>query len=116
MFARIVTFQRSSSSSTDEAIRVAREQVIPMARQQPGYRGVCVLTDRASGKQLGISFWETAEQARGSAGYNAARDRTSQELADTAPPVTEVFEVELAEQTEAPFRSSAGAVPLTSGA
>ena len=93
MFARVVTFQRSSPSKLDKANDMARDQVLPVMRQQPGYRGVCVLSDRSSGKQLGISFWDTNEQALGSANYNTTRDRTSNELGDVVPPITEVFDV-----------------------
>jgi hypothetical protein len=100
MFARIVTFQRSASS-LDESARLAREQVIPLIRRQPGYRGAYVLVDRASGKQLGITLWDSPEHASGSAAHNDVRDQTSRDLGDATPPVTEVFEVDLIDQPTA---------------
>lgn len=49
----------------DEAIRRYREQIVPLARQQfQGFRGMYVLTDRASGQGLTIALYATEEDAR----------------------------------------------------
>ena len=97
MFARVVTFHRAQPNGIDAANTLAREQVLPLLHEQPGYQGTLVLADRATGKQLGISLWDTAEHAAGSPSFNAARGQSSKQLGDTMPPVTEVFEVSLSE-------------------
>ena len=41
MFARVSTFE-GSAEQADEAVRVAREQFIPAARQSGGFEGMYV--------------------------------------------------------------------------
>ena len=65
MFARISTF-RGPPDQTAEGIRVAREQILPAARLQDGFVGICLLFDRESGTSLAITFWETEEDMRAS--------------------------------------------------
>lgn len=55
---------------TDEAIRLIRDSVAPAARQQKGYNGLLHLVDRATGKGISCTFWEsevdlTANEAGG---------------------------------------------------
>jgi hypothetical protein len=43
---------------------------------------------------VGITFWDTEAAAKEAAAtLDPARDRSSRELGDTAPPTTELFEV-----------------------
>jgi heme-degrading monooxygenase HmoA len=42
--------------------REIREHVLPALRQQDGFSGFLVLVERASGKVLGLTLWES-EQA-----------------------------------------------------
>ena len=93
MFARVVTFHRRPDL-LEEAVASAREEVLALMQRQAGFKGFYVLADRTSGKQIGISFWETEAAARAAAAVlDPLRDRTSRELGDTAPPTTELFEV-----------------------
>lgn len=50
----------------DEGMRQAREVVLPWGRQMEGFEGMIVLSDRQSGKTLGITFWESKEAMRAS--------------------------------------------------
>jgi heme-degrading monooxygenase HmoA len=59
MFARVVTAQ-AEAEGFDSVTRLAREQ-LPVARQQPGFRGFYLLSDPGSGKLMSISLWETKE-------------------------------------------------------
>jgi heme-degrading monooxygenase HmoA len=43
----------------DDAIRMLREQRIPLYRGLKGFVGFTCLADRQTGYVLGISFWET---------------------------------------------------------
>ena len=93
MVARVVTFHRSPDR-LDEVTRRFHEQVAPVMHQQAGFKGAYILVDRTSGKQLGISLWETEEAARGAmAALEEGRTRSAQELGDATPPIVEAFEV-----------------------
>jgi heme-degrading monooxygenase HmoA len=65
MFARVSTFQ-GPPDQTAEGIRVAREQILPAARLQDGFLGICLLFGRESGRSLAITFWETEEDMKAS--------------------------------------------------
>ncbi len=63
MFARISTF-RGPADQTSEGIRVAREQILPAARLQDGFRGIYLLFDRESGESISVTLWETEDDMR----------------------------------------------------
>lgn len=96
MFARVSTFQ-GSPDQTAEGIRVAREQILPAARLQEGFKGIYLLFDRESGRSLSITLWETEDDMRAS--EEAAR-RARGESAEAAGDVVvgvERYEVALEE-------------------
>lgn len=57
MYARITT-TLISPYRMDEAINTIREQVVPAAQQQQGYKGYIMLVDRGTGKSIVITMWE----------------------------------------------------------
>ena len=63
MFARVSTLQ-GPPDQVDEGIRAVQEQVIPAARQMRGFQGMLALADRATGKMVGITLWETEDALR----------------------------------------------------
>jgi heme-degrading monooxygenase HmoA len=65
MFARVSTFQ-GPPDQTAKGIRVAREQILPAARLQPGFVGIYLLYDPDGGRSLAITLWETEEDMRAS--------------------------------------------------
>lgn len=65
MFARVSTF-RGPVDQTSEGIRVAREQILPAARLQDGFKGIYILFDRSSGESIALTLWETEEDLRAS--------------------------------------------------
>jgi heme-degrading monooxygenase HmoA len=65
LIARVSTFQ-GPPDQTSEGIRVAREQILPVARLQDGFVGIYLLYDRESGRSLAITLWETQEDMRAS--------------------------------------------------
>lgn len=65
MYARVSTFQ-GPADQTAEGIRVAREQILPAARLQEGFRGIYILFDRHSGRSLAMTLWESEEDMRAS--------------------------------------------------
>ena len=96
LFARVSTFQ-GPPDQTSEGIRVAREQILPAARLQDGFKGIYLLYDGKSGRSLAITLWETEEDMRASE-EAALRART--ESAETSGDVfvgVERYEVALQE-------------------
>jgi heme-degrading monooxygenase HmoA len=96
MFARVSTFQ-GSADQTAEGIRVAREQILPVARLQDGFKGIFILFDRESGRSLSVTLWESEEDMHASE-EAALRVRTeSAEAAGEVVVGVERYEVVLQE-------------------
>ncbi len=96
MFARVSTFQGQPDQMA-EGIKVAREQILPAARLQDGFRGIYLLFDRESGRSLSITLWETEEDMKASEDA-ALRARTeSAEAAGEVIVGVERYEVALQE-------------------
>lgn len=60
MYARVTTTQ-FSPYRLDESIHIAREQIVPAAEQQSGFKGYLMLVDRSTGKGITITLWEGEE-------------------------------------------------------
>jgi len=89
-----VTIVQVRPDKLEETIGIYRDSVTPAAQQQKGFKGLLMLTDRATGKGISIGLWETeADMIAGeSSGY------FQQQLAKfkdvfSAPPVREQYEV-----------------------
>jgi heme-degrading monooxygenase HmoA len=96
MFARVSTFQ-GPPDQTAEGIRVAREQILPAARLQEGFKGIYLLFDYESGRSLSITLWETEEDMRASEeAALRARTESAQAAGETVVGV-ERYEVALQE-------------------
>jgi heme-degrading monooxygenase HmoA len=83
----------------DEGMRHVREQVLPLLQQQDGFEGFVVLSDRQSGKIIGISFWESEQAMRAS---EEVGDRTRSESAEAGGATVagvERYEVDLFEMS-----------------
>jgi hypothetical protein len=70
MFARVTTTQ-FSPYRLDESIHIAREQIVPAAKQQTGFKGYLMLVDRSTGKGITITLWE-GEEDRQLTGQNSS--------------------------------------------
>ncbi|MEU1178610.1 hypothetical protein ABZ464_13330 [Streptomyces sp. NPDC005820] len=73
MHARLSTFQ-GSAEGVEDSVRNAHETVLPALRSVDGFRGLMVLVDRASGRQLALTLWDS-EQAMESGESAANRIR-----------------------------------------
>ena len=62
MFARITTIGEAPPERLDDMTHEIREHVLPALRQQDGFSEFLVFVERASGKVLGLTLWES-EQA-----------------------------------------------------
>ena len=92
MFARVTTVQ-TKVDKTDEAIKVSKESVLPVAKSQKGFAGACLLTE-PSGKGIFVTFWGSEEDAINNekSGYYQEQLAKFKDLF-AAPPVHEGYEV-----------------------
>jgi heme-degrading monooxygenase HmoA len=97
VFARVVSAQ-IAADQIDVAVAIAKQQ-LPGTRGQQGYRGFYVLADRASGKLMAISLWDSPE-ALHAVEVRAARAREeAAESIGTVPPA-DVYQVEIADRPD----------------
>lgn len=93
MYARVTTVQIQPGKA-DEAIGIFRDSVVPAAKQQKGFKGGLLLTDRNTGKGLSIALWETEADMRAgeASGYYQQQLAKFKDIFG-APPVREQYEV-----------------------
>jgi len=93
--ARVVDL-RVRSFDTKEMVRVYREEVVPAAREQDGFKGAMLLTDPQTGIGISITLWET-EAEREAAVSGGFYDEMIEKLAAllTATPVRKHYDVSL---------------------
>ncbi len=93
MFARVSIIQ-GQKEQIDEGVKHYRERVLPEARKMAGFKGAYLLVDRKTGKNLGITLWDTEKDLQASA---AAADKLrgqASKIVDAAKaPTVEVYEV-----------------------
>jgi hypothetical protein len=53
-----VTKMEASPARVDDAIRFFREQVLPQLQQMDGFVQFIALSDKPSGKLVGVALWE----------------------------------------------------------
>ncbi len=61
MHARMFAFE-GSTEEIDAAVKLARDEILAIERQMPGFRGLILLSDKEAGKLVSVSLWETEEQ------------------------------------------------------
>ena len=97
MYARITTSQ-VQPGKIDDGSQIVRDAVLPVARQQQGFKGLWQLVDRGNNKVIIITFWETEDDMKAgeSSGYWQEQvARVASILA--AQPVAETYEVGIQE-------------------
>ena len=96
MYAR-ATLAQLQPGKIDELLQFLRENVIPAAQRQQGFKGLLLLTDENTNKGIAIALWETeADMAAGEASdgyYTVQLARGAHFFA--APPVRETYQVTL---------------------
>jgi len=93
MFARL-TIVQVNINKFDETVKIYKEDTIPAAKSQKGYRGAYLLADRKTGKGISLTLWDSEEDAianEQSGYYQASVDKFKGFF--TAPPVREGYEV-----------------------
>ena len=79
MHARVM---RVELGDVDRGISFVRDQIVPSARQQPGIVAAYWLADRANGRGLAVTIWESEDAML--AGDAAAREASRSEQKDGA--------------------------------
>lgn len=98
MYARM-TLAQVQPARFDEAITAVQETFLPAAREQPGYRGFLLLTERDQQRLVGISLWESEAAVQTSGGGSGYYQQRIAEFTDllVATPTTTVHEVAVSE-------------------
>ena len=91
MFARLGTWQ-GSAEELERWIERAREHVKPSIRQDAGLKAAYWLVDRAGGKGLIVTFWESEEAMRASEDARRRRQAATS-TATGAQVTTERYEI-----------------------
>jgi heme-degrading monooxygenase HmoA len=93
MYARIVTVH-AQLDKLDQVIAIYRDSVVPAAKQQKGFLGARLFTDRATGKGISVTRWQTKEdlEAGEASGYYQEQIAKLAPMLTTAP-VREAFEI-----------------------
>jgi heme-degrading monooxygenase HmoA len=92
VFARVIRTEGGSAQSLEDRVQIARERVLPKARELEGFKGVVALGDRESGDSLLIVFWEDRE-ALEAAAEQAGKLRAQTYTEDETETSVEAFEV-----------------------
>jgi heme-degrading monooxygenase HmoA len=98
MHARMSTLE-GPPDRMDEGLRDVKEHVLPLLRQQDGFKGFIALGNRQSGELIGVSFWESAQAMQASEELgDRMRSDTAEDTGDTIADV-ERYEVGLFEMS-----------------
>ncbi|HET8853655.1 MAG TPA: antibiotic biosynthesis monooxygenase [Ktedonobacteraceae bacterium] len=96
MYAR-ATLAQLHPGQVDELVQFLRDNVVPAAQAQQGFKGLLLLTDEHTNKGIAIALWETeAAMAASEASdgyYTVQLARGAHFFA--APPVRETYQLTL---------------------
>ena len=96
MYAR-VTLAQLQPGKVDELLQFLRDNVVPAAQRQQGFKGLLLLTDETTNKGIAVALWETeadlAASEESSGYYTVQLARGAHFFA--APPVREAYQVTL---------------------
>jgi heme-degrading monooxygenase HmoA len=93
MFARLLRLQ-IKMERIDEATMLFREIVIPLCKNQKGYKGAYFLTDRKTGASIPITLWESEEDMLATESSHFFQEQLVKFMTFfKAPPIREAYEV-----------------------
>jgi heme-degrading monooxygenase HmoA len=61
MHARMFEFE-GSAEEIEAAVTLARDEILPLERQMPGFRGLILLADKDARRLVSLSLWESQEE------------------------------------------------------
>jgi quinol monooxygenase YgiN len=100
--ARVIRFQVAPERAA-EAADIITGSIMPAAKEQPGLQRVVVMLDRAAGKGVTFSIWESAEALRATEAGSYVQAQTAK-LASllSSPPERDLYEVAVWERPTPP--------------
>jgi heme-degrading monooxygenase HmoA len=99
MYARMSRFAGLPPERIEETIREFQEGQLQALSQQPGYKGVLIGIDRAEGKSVAITFWESAENLRSTDRLaDQARRQALESAKPSREPIVDRYEVVVQEE------------------
>ncbi len=93
MFARLLRI-KTKIERIDEAAKLFEESVIPLLKNQKGYKGTYFLTDRKTGVSIAITLWENEEDMLATESSHFFQEQLVRFMTFfKAPPIREAYEV-----------------------
>ncbi len=93
MFARVLRI-KIKIERIDEAAKLFEESVIPLLKNQKGYKGAYFLTDRKTGVNIPITLWESEEDMLATESSHFFQEQLVKFMTFfKAPPIREAYEV-----------------------
>jgi len=93
MFARLLRI-KTKIERIDEAAKLFEESVIPLCKNQKGYKGAYFLTDRKTGVSILITLWENEEDMLDTESSHFFQEQLVKFMTFfKAPPIREAYEV-----------------------
>ncbi len=93
MFARILRI-KTKIERIDEAAKLFEESVIPLLKNQKGYKGAYFMTDRKTGVSIPITLWENEEDMLATESSHFFQEQLVKFMTFyKAPPIREAYEV-----------------------
>lgn len=65
-YTRVAMGQTQDADKQDELIKIYRDSILLDLKQQPGYKGALVIVDRATGKVISFTLWESEADLKAS--------------------------------------------------
>jgi heme-degrading monooxygenase HmoA len=94
MYARMSRFAGLPPERIEATIREFAEGQLKALEEQPGYKGVLVGVDRAEGKAVAMTFWDSAENLRSTDRLaDKARQVALESVKPSREPIVDRFEV-----------------------
>src|SRR5436190_12291510 len=98
MYARMSRFAGLPPERIEATIREFQEGQLKALSEQPGYKGVLIGVDRAEGKSVAITFWESAENLRATDRLaDQARQQALESVKPSREPIVDRYEVVMQE-------------------
>jgi len=93
MHARVTTVQLRPDT-VDASIDLYQREILPVISAQPGYQGVYLFTDRASGNGVSITLWASEADAQAYESSGTYRQLVAKLAANfAAPPTLATYDV-----------------------
>ena len=101
MFARVLK-SRLKIDKIAEATQIFQEIVIPLCREQKGFRGAFYMSDPKTGESMALTFWEGREAMLATEESRFFQEQVARFVPFyTQPPIREAYEVAIREEVDA---------------